>query len=208
MPMATAIERVLAGRGEAAPASEQRPSRPFVAGAVLSVGSLALAVWSFVDALTGPVTEAGVVRAAIAVVWALAGVVLVRRPVAQRIGVVALGAAALGAAACLWESVRPVAAALLPAAGMHLLLAYPERLETRARFITAVTGYAVAVLVALVLFLARPDYPAWPVGVEIALALLVGVGASLARYGRSSGPARKRLEWLGGALTGSAGVAL
>ena len=206
--MATAIERVLAGRGEAAPASEPRPPRPFLTGAVLSVGSLALAVWSFVDALTAPVTEAGVVRSVIAGVWALAGVVLVRRPVSRRIGVVALGAAALGAAACLWEPVRPVAAALLPAAGMHLLLAYPERLETRARFITAVTGYAVAVLLAVVLFLARPDYPAWPVGVEIALALLMGGGASLARYGRSSGPARKRLEWLGWSLTVSAGLTI
>src|SRR5207244_1061056 len=137
----------------------------------------------------------GVVRGLVAVAWALAGTVLVRREPSRRIGIVALFAAGLGGAAGLWETLRPIAAGLLPAAGLHVLLAAPERLHSRARFVTAVVGYAVGAIVGAALWIARPDYPAWPVGADIALALLIGVGASLARYARSSGPARKGLDW-------------
>jgi signal transduction histidine kinase len=71
-----------------------------------------------------------------------------------------------------------------------------------------VGGYAVGAVVAVLLWVGRPDYPAWPVAIEIVLALLIGVGASLARYVRSSGPTRKRLEWLGWSLTVTAGATI
>jgi signal transduction histidine kinase len=71
-----------------------------------------------------------------------------------------------------------------------------------AAFNTVATGAAVAVA----LWVARPDYPAWPAAVLIAVAILIGVGASLARFARSSGEARKRLEWLGWSLTTAAGA--
>jgi signal transduction histidine kinase len=206
--MATALERVLAGRGESPAPTGKQPARGFLTGSVLALASLALSAWSLASALTGTVTEAGVVRGLVTAAWAVAGAILVRRESSRRIGIVALGAAALGGAAGIWGTLRPVAAGLLPAAGLHLLLAYPERLQTRARFLTAMGGYAVGAIVAVVLWIARPDYPGWPVGAEIALALLIGVAASLARYTRSSGPARKRLEWLGWSLTVAAGTSI
>ena len=206
--MATALERVLADRGRGTTPADERPPGPFLLGGALAIGATALSIWALVSSLTGSVSEAGVIRAVLALAWAAAGAILVRREASRRIGVVALCAAALGASAGLWVTVRPVAAGLLPAAGLHLLLAYPDRLQTRTRFVTATGGYAVAAIVAIVLWVARPDYPVWPVAAEIAVALVIGVGASLARYARTSGPARKRLEWLGWSLTVSGGATI
>jgi signal transduction histidine kinase len=206
--VATALERVIAGRRERGigPRSGEGPPKPFLLGGVLALGAIALSIWSLVSALTGTVTEAGVVRGLVAVAWALAGALLVRKEASRRIGLVALCGAALGGAAGIWETLRPFAAGLLPAAGLHLLLVFPERFRTRGRFVTAVAGYAVGGIVGALLWAARPDYPAWPAGVEIVLALVIGVGASLARYARSIGPARRCLEWLGWSLTVSAGA--
>ncbi len=44
--------------------------------------------------------------------------------------------------------------------------------------------------------------------VEIAVAVLLGFAASAARYAKSKGPDRKRMEWIGWALTTSAAFAL
>ena len=136
--MSTAIERILAERGEKPRETETkakppRPPREFPLGVPLAVAGVALAVWAFAHALTGTVTEIAIVRGLVTLSWALAAVVLVRHEQSQHLGLLATAGAALGAAAGLWTTIRPIAAGLLPAAGMHLLLAYPDGLRTTAR---------------------------------------------------------------------------
>src|SRR5207247_9551358 len=101
MQMATALERVLAGRQRDTAASGDQPRKPFLIGYALAALALVLSVWSLASAFTGTVTEAGVVRGLVAVAWAVAGTLLVRREPSRRIGIVALCGAPLGGAAGL-----------------------------------------------------------------------------------------------------------
>jgi signal transduction histidine kinase len=54
----------------------------------------------------------------------------------------------------------------------------------------------------------RPDFPAWPAIVEIALFAVVGGPAVLARYQRASIGERRRIKWLGWSVTVAAGIGI
>lgn len=162
-------------------------------------------------------TAGEVVRAVVVVSWAVAGVALVRRPQLQPAGIVVLAGVSVAAATCLahavveagWrggardvaELAAPVGLALLPAAGLHFLLGLPRGLlGTTGRRGAALVGYGVAAAMGLLLWVARPSEPSWPVWVASALAAVVGVPAANRRYLATAGTERQRLQWLGCAV--------
>ncbi|MEA2826894.1 MAG: hypothetical protein QOG43_1333 [Actinomycetota bacterium] len=160
------------------------------------------------------------------VAWAVAGAVItVRRP-AERQGRLILLATMIGALAALATAViwadadgqslpgalvqaaflaRPLAIALLPAAGMHMLLTLPDGSCVFSRTVV-LAGYALAGLTGLVLWLQRPDLSLWPVALEAVAAGVVGLGGSNRRYRRAVGVERQRMQWFGWAVAVGAEV--
>ena len=175
-----------------------------------------------------------VVRAAVVVSFAAAGLIaLVRRP-DERQPLVVLLAAALGgvvsaSAALVYVHAHggtvasglvplarfcePVALALLPVAAMHILFGIPDGSCRLSRLVVA-GGYVVGTALGLSLWAQRPSLPLWPVAVEAVVAVAIGAGVSQRRYARSTGLERQRMQWFGwaarhrrGAAAGGAGPA-
>ena len=158
-----------------------------------------------------------VVRAAVVVSFAAAGLVaLVRRP-DERQPLVVLLAAALGgvvaaSAALVYVHAHggtvasglvplarfgePVALALLPVAAMHILFGIPDGSCRLSRLVVA-GGYVVGTALGLSLWAQRPSLPLWPVVVEAVVAVAIGAGVSQRRYARSTGLERQRMQWFG-----------
>ena len=161
------------------------------------------------------------VRVGLILAWVIAGVaVSVRRP-HEPLGPLVLagtvlgGAAAASAAALLNEStaglevVRAAAVGLLPALGLYLVLALPTgELARRSHRAVVGTGYVVALVGAVAIWAARPSVPLWILGLEAVAAAFVGGGLSNARYRRSRGQERQRMQWFGWAVTVAGEVAL
>ncbi|HKD95022.1 MAG TPA: hypothetical protein VKB43_09995, partial [Gaiellaceae bacterium] len=124
-------------------------------------------------------------------VWAIAGVVLLRRSGYERLGKLAswfsllTGAAALAAGVARGDASALVLAlviALLPAAMLHVLLALPTGVLSRDRAPAVIAGYLVGAGVGVFLWTERPSLPAWPVVIEAAVAAGVGVNGVVTRY--------------------------
>jgi signal transduction histidine kinase len=196
----------------------RRPRAAWV-GAALAVGAVAFAVYAPVlGRHANETTE--VFRSALIGAFALAGsFAVVRRPF-ERQGVLALAGTALAAVAALTAAVvqahahgtavggsalavahfaEPLAVALLPVAGMHLLLGLPDG-SCRLSRAAIIGGYVVGAAVGVVLWTRRPALPLWPVAVEAAVAGVIGVVGSQRRYVRSRGVERQRMQWFGWAV--------
>ena len=154
------------------------------------------------------------------VAWAVAGAVItVRRP-GERQGALILQGSLIGAVAALATAViwadadgrdlpsvlveaaflaRPLALALLPAAGMHVLLALPDGSCAVSRAVVG-AGYVVGAVTGLVLWFPRPSLSLWPIALEGALAAVVGIAGSNRRYRRAAGLERQRMQWFGWAV--------
>ena len=189
------------------------------AGAVAAAGA-GLALWGAVLARHAPDQSGQVVRAALVVAWAAAGLtVTVRRP-GERLGRLLLGGAVLGGIASLAGSAleanghgvhlssgataaaqlaRPVAVALLPIAAMHVLLGLPDGACRVARS-AIVTGYASGGVIGLVMWTQRPGIPLWAVAIESVIAGAVGTVGANHRYRNSQGLERQRMQWFGWAV--------
>ena len=162
--------------------------------------------------------------------WAVAGAVIaVRRPGERQGGLIlqasVVGALAALASAVVWANAdasgsdlpgalvraaflaRPVALALLPALGMHIVLTLPDGSCAVSRAVVA-TGYVVGVVTGLLLWLQRPDLAWWPVALEAVLAGAIGLGGSNRRYRRAAGLERQRMQWFGWAVAVGAEVAM
>jgi signal transduction histidine kinase len=217
--MATLDGGVLGG-GAASRARRRLPPAAALApvAAGLAVGGLLLAGDDGTSAAEG-------VRAGLVVAWALAGLALAVRPALPRLGTIVLTAAALagicalssgvlhhdpsGTAGDLAGLMRPLAAALLPAAGLHLLLGLPDgHLGSRPRRGAAAAGWAVCAALGVALWPLRPSLPVWPIAAAASLAALVGVPGSRQRFLGSRGIVRQRMEWLGLAVVVVAEAAL
>ena len=188
-----------------------------------TVVSLTLALVALAGAAGAPSVDphgnlaTEVVRAAVVVSFAAAGLVaLVRRP-DERQPLVVLLAAALGgvvaaSAALVYVHAHggtvasglvplarfgePVALALLPVAAMHILFGIPDGSCRLSRLVVA-GGYVVGTALGLSLWAQRPSLPLWPVVVEAVVAVAIGAGVSQRRYARSTGLERQRMQWFG-----------
>ena len=190
-----------------------------VAAVVLAVAGVALAAGGD----TGLATH--VERAVVVVAWAMAGLVVTRRRPGERLGSLVLGAALVGAVAVLAAGalvgenggdglagglarlVLPLSLGVLPAAAMHVLFGLPDG-ACRVSRTAVMSGYATGLAVGLLVWLARPDVPLWPVVLEALLAASVGLAVSNHRYRRSQGAERQRMQWFGWAVTVGAEVAV
>jgi signal transduction histidine kinase len=177
-----------------------------IAGIVVAVGA------------DGP-TATQVVGAVLVALWAAAGVALGVRRRQDRLGPIVLAGAIAGGATCLAEalvasarldgSTDDLAAvalrlglALLPAFGLHLLVALPDgRLASRARQRGIVAGYAVGLTVGGMLCVDLDSVATWPIVGLWAVALATGIYVASLRYRVAGAVERRRMQWLGWGIT-------
>jgi signal transduction histidine kinase len=216
--VATALNPTIAAAEVALPrARRSLATRLRPALAPVAVG---LAVAAAVLARDTGHLKTAVLFAATVVAWATAGALItVRRP-GERQGSLILQASVLGAVAALATAVlwadaggsslpaalvdaallaRPLAAALLPAAGMHVLLTLPDGSCALSRRVVF-AGYAAGAVTGVILWLQRPSLPLWPVAVIGVVAAAVGLAGSNRRYRRAAGVERQRMQWFGWAV--------
>jgi signal transduction histidine kinase len=160
----------------------------------------------------------------LALVWtAAATAVAVRRP-AEVLGALLLVLATLGALGLFATAVvqrhgetgrglvllgRPLALALLAPAALHVLLALPNgTLGRRGDRIQVALAYVLGAAIGIALWTQRPSLPVWPLLLEAGAALAIGMVASNIRYVRSSAIDRRRMQWVGLAITIAAEVAI
>src|SRR5207237_9037716 len=94
-----------------------------------------------------------------------------------------------------------VTLALLPAAGLHLLLALPDgRLVRASHRTTVVVGYGLSAAIGLALALGSDPGPRWPVALTAPLAFLIGSVVSHGRSRRAHVPEPQRMPWFGAAV--------
>lgn len=168
---------------------------------VLALAAVAIAGWA---AVTGGNWRFAVV-AIVAIVWAGSAFVIGRRHPEERLGhlagAIALVIAGGGLAAAVETDWALLAIALVPALALDLLMGLPHgALRSRNRRVTAAVGYATAAAIGLVLVAAGDDPPRWPIALEVVLAGAVGIALSNARYRRTRGPERQRMQWFGWAV--------
>ncbi|MGA8297333.1 MAG: ATP-binding protein [Acidimicrobiales bacterium] len=96
--------------------------------------------------------------------------------------------------------VEPIALAILPVSTMHVLLGLPDGTCRLSRLAIG-SGYLAAVGVGLGLWSDRPALPLWPVGVELLLAVPVGIVGARRRYRKAAGLERQRMQWFGWAVS-------
>ena len=161
--------------------------------------------------------SARLVMSLVVVAWLAAGAVLsVRRP-REPLGLLlmalatgaALGTASTAASGPLADLVTRMVAALLPFAGLHVLVALPDgTFAARSHRTVVLAGYATGAPVGLLLWAVRPELPWWPIVLEVMLAALVGVPIANARYRKAAVRERQRMQWFGCALAIAAEVAV
>jgi signal transduction histidine kinase len=192
-------------------------SRQFGPGLFAPTATIAVAVIGLRVPGLGVIDAVGF---ALAIAWALAGLVATRtadRAVAWQIalgaltGAVALTAARLGASGPQQAArvVATVAASLVIAISFHFLIALPDgRLGRPGRRILAVLAYASAVGTGIGLAMAGQAFPLVAGALIWLLAVLCALPATRLRYLRAAGRDRERLQWLGTGLVMAASIAL
>jgi signal transduction histidine kinase len=188
-----------------------------LASLALTAAVLAAAAWAatFLADIPSDDVPLQAIRIGLVAVWGLVGgAVAVRRPL-EPLGLLVLagtfiGASAVVASAALLaghggtvaELVRALAVGVLPAVAVHVVAVLPDgRLARPSHRSLLVACYIVALAVGVGLAMARPDLPLWVVVVEGLLAAAIAVSVSNARYVRTRGEARQRMQWFGLAVT-------
>ena len=205
---------------ESAPTEvDSRPLIVLAATLVAAAGVTGAALGPFID--TKGDLKALVVRAVVVGAFALAGISAVARRPSERQGTLVVIGALVGGTAVFLDSLvtahahgvtvssaaltlarlgEPLALGVLPIVAMHVMLGLPDGSCRLGRTVVAV-GYLVGLGVGLAVWTQRPALPLWPIGVEMLLALPIGVIGSQRRYARSTGLERQRLQWFGWAVT-------
>jgi signal transduction histidine kinase len=225
--VATALNPTIAAGDDVAlpEASRSRTARLRPALAPVAVG---LAVAGAVLARDTGHLKTALLYAATVLAWATAGAVITARRPGERQGSLILEASVLGAVAALATAVvwadaggrslpaalvdaallaRPLALALLPAAGMHVLLTLPDGSCAISRRVV-VAGYVAGASTGALLWFQRPSLPLWPVAAIGIVAAAVGLAGSNRRYRRSAGVERQRMQWFGWAVAVGVEVAV
>jgi signal transduction histidine kinase len=207
------------GRTREVPREDDVRVGALLPGAVLALVALASAVAApLVDQHGDVLTQA--VRASLVAVFTASGVTArIRRPL-ERQALFVLTGSALGGIFTLCAAVieahthgavanasllsvahfvAPLSLALLPIVAMQLLLGLPDGTCRLSRAVIG-SGYPVGVAIGIVLWTRRPSLPLWPIGLELLVAVPIGVAASQRRYARSSGLERQRIQWFGWAV--------
>src|SRR6185437_15532464 len=201
-------------------------ARRLLAGLLLPLAAIALAVAGLLISVPGGISGTAWVTAALIVAWALCGAATAwapeRTPQWQQaagavLGAVAFGAdrlsarfAAEGASAAhrhLAVGVGMIAAALMVAVSVHLVLSLPDgRLRSRGRRACALAAYGIALASGGVLAAAGQDLPAWSAVLIWSLALAAVFPAARLRYDNATARDRERMQWA--AIGGAAGCGL
>ncbi len=156
-----------------------------------------------------------VIRLGLVAVWGLVGGALAARRPHEPLGLLVLAGSLVGGAATVAsaalqaghggdaaELVRAVAVGFLPAVALHVVAVLPDGRLARPAYRPLLVGsYLVALVVGIGLAWVRPELPLWVVVIEALLAAAIGVGVSNARYVRTRGEARQRMQWFGLAVT-------
>ncbi|MGI8796556.1 MAG: histidine kinase [Acidimicrobiia bacterium] len=220
--MTSTLER--AGITTPAEATTIAPSGRRLVAVVLIVASVALGAWAALAATDADALgeHQQVVRLVLVAAWIVAGTALVVRRPDEPLGVLVLastvtGAAATASAAALLgpdqgsglEALRAVAVAALPALTLHGVLALPTgELIRRSHRACVVSGYALAAVAAVVIWIDRPAVPLWVPALQALVTVTVGGVASNTRYRQARGHERQRMQWFGWAATVAGEVAL
>jgi len=221
--MSTAVQATDLAGAEEPPGTERRRRQEAV---LLSAPvAVLLAVGGAVVARDGDLATE-IACAGLVMAWAVAGAIITIRRPAERLGMLigraAVVAAVASCAAALLRAAgqgvdvpaglvdaaylaRPLALALLPALGMHVLLTLPDGSCAVSRAVV-VAGYAIGAATGLLLWLQRPSLSLWPVVVSSVVGGLIGLGGSNRRYRRATGLERQRMQWFGWAVTVGAEV--
>jgi signal transduction histidine kinase len=186
--------------------------------------ALALSVWGAILFGRGGLEAEEWTPVLVSLAWTVCGAVVAQRRPQERMGLLLLAASTLGglgilataaadqysgAARDLAELARPLAAALLPAAAVQLLLALPDgTLPNRGNRVLVASGYLIGAAIGIALWTQRPSLPVWPIVLEAIAAAVIGMIGSNARYGRSAGIDRQRMQWVGLGITIAAEVAI
>ncbi|HXR54328.1 MAG TPA: hypothetical protein VN793_04700, partial [Acidimicrobiales bacterium] len=214
--MSTPIVVNQLGRTREKEQRESAKAAPTLLGALLGAIALAGGIAApLVDRHGDLLTQ--VIRAIVVVAFALAGTMALARRPSERQPILVLLAAALGGAATVLAALveahghgmtvsagllsfarigEPVALTLLPVAVMHLFLGLPDGSCRLSRAVIGI-GYPLGAALGVVLWTRRPSLPLWPVAIELAVGLAIGIIGSQRRYARSSGLERQRMQWFG-----------
>jgi signal transduction histidine kinase len=193
------------------------PSGRRLASLALTAAVLLAAGWAatFLPDTPSDDVPLQIIRIGLVAVWGLVGGALALRRPREPLGLLVLAgtlvdAAAVVASAALRaghgdtvaELVRAVAVAALPAVALHVVAVLPDGRLARPSHRTVLVGFYLASLAAGVgLASARPDLPLWVIAVVAGLAAAIGMSISNARYVRTRGEARQRMQWFGLAVT-------
>jgi signal transduction histidine kinase len=188
----------------------------------LAVLALALAVatgFLVADAMDAESVTQGL-RIGLVAAWAIAGMVVTFRRPDEQFGVLIAAGAAVGGVAAVTDAAlldrpgtglelaRGLAVAALPAVTLHVLLTLPDgAFVRRTHRTTVIVGYVLAIVAGLGIWSARPLVPLWIVIVKGGTALVGGL-LSNARYRRSRGQERQRMQWFGLAVMVAAEITL
>lgn len=154
-----------------------------------------------------------VVDASLVLAWVVAGMGLTARRVLRPLGLLVLAAAAAGAVAFVGVVARDagwqgsgaevsevgllVGSMLLPAIGMHLLLALPRGILVSNRRVLVGVGYVAAAAAGAGLWSGEHTKPGSWALLAWLVALAVGLPGAHAAYLRTAGLERQRLQWIG-----------
>jgi signal transduction histidine kinase len=155
------------------------------------------------------------IRIGLVALWGLVGGALALRRPHEPLGLLVLAATLVGASAVVAsaalraghggdaaELIRALAAGILPAVALHVVVALPDGRLSRPSHRTLLLGsYLAALAVGVGLAWVRPDLPLWVVAVEAVVAVAIGVSLSNARYVKTRGEPRQRMQWFGLAVT-------
>jgi signal transduction histidine kinase len=181
-----------------------------LASRALGVLALGLAGWMVATTVSNGESSLRPVVSGLVVLWAATGLLLaVQQHGDPTLGTVVSGAAALAAVGLRSDVVQPFALALVPWAGMSIVLAMPSgALRGKGRRVFVILGGVAGLTAGAVLFGHRQHLPAWPFVAMAVVAAGVSTVGFAARYGSTDPSEQRRMKWLAWGAMVASGLAV